>query len=162
MMDALHDHYTHILLWGFIATCAMALIQEGTQAFGYSRMSFPFLIGTFFTGNRRKAQWIGFLCYLLGGIGFTAGYYVVFSFLGQAGWVGALLGLFQGLFMLLVVMPLLPCIHPRMVSPYDGPESARRIEPPGFMALHYGFQTPLIHLIGQMAFGLILGETYFL
>jgi len=61
MIDIFHQHVHNIFLWGFIATCAMACTQEGTQTLGYSRMSFPFLIGTFFTGNRRHAEWSGFL-----------------------------------------------------------------------------------------------------
>ena len=154
-------HVTVIFLWGLIATCAMACIQEGTQAFGFSRMSFPFLIGTMFTGKRRRAEWLGFLCYLIGGWIFAAFYVWIFISLGFGNaWTGAVIGLCQGFFMLLVLMPLLPSIHPRMSSPHDGPISARRIEPPGFMALHYGARAPLIHLMGQIVFGAILGSIY--
>jgi hypothetical protein len=149
-----------MLLWGFVATCAMATVQEGTMHFGLTRMSFPFLIGTFFTGNRRKAEWTGFICYLCGGWLFTAAYYYLFSKIGASGLTGALFGLFQGLFMLLVLLPMLPSVHPRMASPYDGPEAERRIEPPGFLALHYGAAAPIAHLLGQMLFGAILGFTY--
>jgi hypothetical protein len=161
MIEILKQHDNTIFLWGFIATCAMACVQEGTQTFGYSRMSFPFLIGTFFTGNRRTAEWAGFLCYIIGGWIFAAFYIYIFSSLGHADiFTGALIGFCQGVFMLLVLMPLLPFVHPRMSSPYDGPTSSRRIEPPGFMALHYGFRAPVIHLAGQMIFGSVLGATY--
>jgi hypothetical protein len=155
-----HQHCV-IFMWGFIATCAMACLQEGTQALGLSRMSFPFLIGTFFTGNRRRAEWLGFLVYIFGGWIFAAFYVIIFKDVQVANAaIGALMGLAQGLFMLLVLLPLLPCIHPRMTAAHDGPTATRRIEPPGFMALHYGRRAPVIHLLGQMAFGAILGAVY--
>lgn len=156
-MIPLHD----MLLWGFIATCTMACLQEGTQALGLSRMSFPFIMGTIFTGRRGPAQIIGFLLYIAGGCVFTLIYCHIFSVLKfHTVWAGLVLGLFQGLVMLLVFLPLLPYFHPRMSSPYDGPTDQRQIEPPGFMALHYGARAPLIHLIGQMAFGAIIGAAY--
>jgi hypothetical protein len=34
------------------------------------------------------------------------------------------------------------------------------LEPPGFMALHYGIQTPLSILLSHAAFGAILGAFY--
>ena len=36
------------------------------------------------------------------------------------------------------------------------------LEPPGFMALHYGVQTPLAILLSHVVFGLILGGFYHL
>jgi hypothetical protein len=161
MMAQVLHHLDWLLLWGLIATCVMAAAQEGTQHFGLSRISFPFLLGAFFTGNRRHAEAIGFVIYLLGGFVFATGYGCLFESLHRAnGWIGALAGLAQGLVMLLIVLPALPSFHPRMASPHDGPEAARRIEPPGFLALHYGARAPLIHLLGQVLFGLILGLTY--
>ena len=155
------EHCHQIFLWGFIATCTMACIQEGTQALGFSRMSFPFIIGTFFTTKRGYAQLLGILCYLAGGWLFAIAYFYVFMVTNTMNiWLGAALGLFQGLVMLLVLLPILPYIHPHMSSPYDGPTDKRRIEPPGFMALHYGSRAPIIHLIGQVAFGAILGFAY--
>ncbi len=161
MIGHVLNHFQNLMLWGFLATCAMAMVQEGTQHFGWSRISFPFLMGTIFTGNRRRAEWIGFLLYIGGGWLSAIFYGLIFESLGHAGWrTGAGMGFFQGLFMLLIVFPLLPSVHPRMASPYDGPDASRRIESPGFMALHYGVPTPIVHLAGQIIFGLILGSTY--
>lgn len=161
MMAHVLNHMDWLVLWGLIATCVMAAAQEGTQHFGLSRISFPFLLGTFFTGNRRHAETAGFVLYLIGGFVFAFGYGALFESLHRAAWwTGALAGLAQGLFMLLVILPLMPSFHPRMASPHDGPEAARRIEPPGFMALHYGARAPIIHLVSQALFGLILGATY--
>jgi hypothetical protein len=54
---------------------------------------------------------------------------------------------------------LLSYVHPRIASEYDGPIAHRRLEPPGFMGLHYGRQTPLVTLFGQVIYGTLLGLT---
>ena len=62
--------------------------------------------------------------------------------------------------MLLVVVPLLPSIHPRMASEAQGPTVTRQLEPPGPLALHYGASTPLFVILGHAAYGIILGALY--
>jgi hypothetical protein len=44
-----------------------------------------------------------------------------------------------------------------MASEYHGAASPRQLEPPGFLAMNYGYQTPLITLIGQTVYGAALG-----
>jgi hypothetical protein len=51
----------------------------------------------------------------------------------------------------------MPHFHPRMASEYDGPTDVRRLEPPGFVGLNYGYRTPATTLIAQVAYGLVLG-----
>jgi hypothetical protein len=63
---------------------------------------------------------------------------------------------------LTVGMSLLPSIHPRMASERKGPTSRRQLEPPGFMALNYGYQTPISVFIAHAVFGAILGSLYHL
>jgi Na+(H+)/acetate symporter ActP len=146
------------LLWGFVATAAMTSILSASQGLGLSRLSLPFLTGTFFVGNRYRAQLVGFVVYLIGGWIFALLYLALFVSLKEANWwIGMLIGLLHGLFLLLVVLPLLPHLHPRMATEYDGPSANRRLEPPGFMGLHYGFRTPVTTLLGQAIYGLILG-----
>lgn len=36
----------------------------------------------------------------------------------------------------------------------------RQLEPPGFLALNYGYQTPVSALIAHLAYGVILGSFY--
>ncbi len=36
----------------------------------------------------------------------------------------------------------------------------RQLEPPGFLALNYGFQTPMSVVIAHIIFGVILGTFY--
>jgi hypothetical protein len=54
-------------------------------------------------------------------------------------------------------LPMLPYIHPRMASEYDGASTTRQLEPPGFMGLNYGPRTPLTTLAGQALYGTVLG-----
>lgn len=148
------------VLWGFIASAAMIIILQGSQSFGVSRLNLPFLIGTIFTDQRHLAISFGLLFYLIGGWLFAFLYIFIFEAVGYVSWwLGGLLGLLHG-FALIVLLQLLPHIHPRVASEYDGPTSARRIEPPGPFGLNYGPRTPLTTLLAQLVYGLILGTFY--
>jgi hypothetical protein len=57
-------------------------------------------------------------------------------------------------------MRLLPGLHPRMASEQQGPTVMRQLEPPGFLALNYGYQTPVSVLVAHLAYGGILGSFY--
>lgn len=161
MPDLLGNGLSGVLLWGFVASAAMATILEGSQGLGWSRLSLPFLFGTFVSGKRRTAYLLGFVLYAVGGWLFAILYFLIFASLGIATWwFGAVLGLLHGLFLLGVFLPLLPLMHPRMASEYDGPTATRRLEPPGFMGFNYGRRTPLTTLVGQVCYGLILGIAY--
>jgi len=59
-----------------------------------------------------------------------------------------------------VVMPALPDLHPRMASKHHGPTPTRQLEPPGFMALNYGRNTPGITLGAHVVYGGLLGAFY--
>jgi hypothetical protein len=59
--------------------------------------------------------------------------------------------------MLTTLAPMLPYLHPRMATEYDGPSYRRRLQPPGFFALHYGYRTPLATLLAHALYGAILG-----
>ena len=156
----IHELTQHIflLLWALIATVAMTAILEGSQGLGFSRLSLPFLIGTFFTGNRSKAIFFGFLIYSLGGWAFAFIYILIFISVGVfTWWFGMLVGILHGIILLVWALPVLPYVHPRVASEYNGVTSQRQLEPPGFLALNYGTRTPLITLLGQAIYGLTLG-----
>jgi hypothetical protein len=57
-------------------------------------------------------------------------------------------------------MTALPGLHPRMAGESRGPTVVRQLEPPGFLALHYGDQTPISIVIGHLVFGIVLGVFY--
>lgn len=158
MMAGLGQSMPEILFWGLVATALMTTILQAGQGLGLSRMSLPYMFGTFFTPNRHWAYIVGFLAYLAGGWLFALLYFALFVYVGQSGWwLGAIVGLLHGLFLLTVMLPLMPHVHPRMASEYDGPTSRRRLEPPGFLGLNFGTRTPAITLLGQLVYGIVLG-----
>ncbi|MDQ4136607.1 MAG: hypothetical protein M3158_10515 [Pseudomonadota bacterium] len=147
-----------MVIWGLLATVAMTTVLQGAQGMGLSRLSLPFLAGTLFTGDRRWAMVVGFAVYVVGGWLFAFLYFLLFASLGLfTWWFGAALGLLHGLFLLVCGLPLLPYIHPRIASEYDGVSAVRQLEPPGFMGLNYGRRTPLTTLLGQALYGGVLG-----
>jgi uncharacterized membrane protein YagU involved in acid resistance len=90
-------------------------------------------------------------------------YAFVFESWGHANWwLGGLLGAAQAAFVLMVGMPLMPSFHPHMATEQHGPTASRDLEPPGFMALNYGVQTPVSIVIAHVVFGIILGAFYHL
>jgi hypothetical protein len=147
-----------MMIWGLLATVTMTSVLQGAQGLGLSRLSLPFLAGTFFTGDRRRAVILGFVFYVVGGWLFAFLYFALFASLGlYTWWLGAVTGLLHGLFLLVCGLPLLPYLHPRMASEYDGASVIRQLEPPGFMGLNYGRRTPLTTLLGQAVYGAVLG-----
>jgi hypothetical protein len=148
----------YLILWGLIATVAMTSILEASRGLGFSRMSLPFLVGTFFIGNRRLAFIIGLTVYTIGGWLFAFLYYFLFASIGiYTWWFGGLAGFLHGLFLLVAALPLLPFVHPRMGSEYHGATTRRQLEPPGFLAMNYGYGTPITTLLGQVLYGATLG-----
>lgn len=149
------------LAWGAVATTAMTAIMQCGPLLGLSRLSIPFLCGTAVTAKRSSAMAIGSLIYMLGGLIFAFAYALCFETVGAASWwLGTLLGLTQGLFVVAVFLPLLPYIHPRVASEHDGPTATYRIEPPGPFGLHYGQTTPLVAVAAHAVYGAILGTAY--
>jgi uncharacterized membrane protein YagU involved in acid resistance len=156
-------NWTSWLLWGFLATIVLTTISSGTQGLGLTRMNFPYMLGSIFTPDRDRAKFYGFWAHVAAGLVFSLIYVWIFQSLGQAGWWrGMLIGICHGVFVLVVVMSLLPGLHPRMASEQHGPEAQNLLEPPGFLALHYGVQTPIAILVSHAVFGAILGAFYHL
>lgn len=150
-----------IVLGGFVGTLLLTTTLAGAQGLGWSRMSLPFLLGTLVTPDRHRAMVIGFALHFANGWVFALFYAWIFEFLRLAGWIfGALLGLGQALFVLIAVMPVLPSIHPRMASEHQGPEPTRALEPPGFLALNYGRQTPIVTILAHLIYGGVIGGFY--
>jgi hypothetical protein len=159
-MTGLATGILHVLVWGFIATAAMSAVLFTSQRLGYSRLSLPFLIGTMFTGERSAANVAGTIFYFLGGWLFAFIYYFIFASLHHTSWwFGALVGFLHAAVLLVMVLPLLPHMHPRMATEYDGPSYLRRLQPPGFLALNYGYRTPLATVLAHALYGAILGAT---
>jgi len=151
------------MLWGFVATLIMTTIEAGSQELGLTRVDFPYLIGTIFTPNRDRAKFYGFVAHVLNGWGISLLYILVFESLQRASWwIGGIIGLVHALFVLMVVLWMMPGIHPRMASEQHGPTATPQLEPPGVFGLNYGMRTPLSVLISHVVFGIILGSFYHL
>jgi len=149
------------LLWSFVATLALTSVMAGSQGLRLTRMNLPYMLGTMFTPNRDRAKVVGFVFHLLNGWIFSLVYVAAFDAWGRATWwAGAAIGLLQAVFVLTVVVSLLPSFHPRMASEQKGPTVTRQLEPPGFLALNYGYQTPVSVLLAHLIYGGILGAFY--
>jgi hypothetical protein len=109
----LHD----ALLWGFVATALLTTTMMASQGFGITRMSIPFLLGTVLTPARDRAVVAGAAVHFVNGWLFAFVYALGFESLGRATWWIGLLAVAQpGAFVLDLLMPLMPGLHPRRVS----------------------------------------------
>ncbi|MFL6279458.1 MAG: hypothetical protein ACJ731_05060 [Vicinamibacterales bacterium] len=151
------------LLWGFVGTIVLTTLMAGSQGMRLTRMNLPYMLGTIFTANRDRAKVIGFGVHVVMGWLFSLLYVAAFHAWDRATWwLGAAIGLVHAAFVLTVGMRLLPGMHPRMASEQQGPTVMRQLEPPGFLALNYGYQTPISVVVAHLAFGAILGAFYML
>ncbi len=150
-----------ILLWGFAATVVLTTVLATGQALGLTRIDMPFIVGTVLTPNRDRAKVIGYGMHIVNGWLFAIVYALFFEKVHRATWwFGGLLGALQGVVVLVALLPLLPGVHPRMVSDFRGPEPTRLLEPPGFLAVNYGRLTPLVTLVAHTLYGVVLGAFY--
>jgi uncharacterized membrane protein YagU involved in acid resistance len=149
------------LLWGFVATIVLTTLMSASQGLGFTRMSIPYMLGTMFTPSGDRAKLVGFFLHLVNGWLFSAIYVAAFHVWGGATWWrGALTGFVHATFVLTAGMWLMPGLHPRMASEQQGPTLMRQLEPPGFLALNYGYQTPVSVMIAHIVFGIVLGAFY--
>lgn len=149
------------LLWGFVATVVMTIVVAMGQGLHLTRLSIPYLLGTWFTPSRERAKIVGVFVHLVNGWLFSLVYVAIFVSLRRATWwLGAAMGILHALFVLTAGMQVLPGLHPRMADEQRGPTVTRQLEPPGFLALNYGMRTPLFLLLAHAIFGAILGAFY--
>lgn len=149
------------LIWGFGATVVLTTVLRAAQAFGYTRIDLPYILGSMFTPNRDRAKVYGSLVHLLNGWLFALVYAAAFEAAGRADiLLGMLIGLVHGAFVVIVLLPLIPAFHPRMASEGWGPEPTSQLEPPGNLGLNYGLSTPLVTLVAHLIYGGILGVFY--
>ena len=154
-------HVGDMLLWGLLATGLLTTVLRAGQALHLTRMDTALVLGTMVTGNRDRAKVIGFVIHFFNGWWIATLYILFFHAFGMATWrLGALMGIAHTAFILVAVLPSLPGVHPRMASDVTGPSPTRMLEPPGFLALNYGFRTPLAVLLAHIAYGTVLGAFY--
>jgi hypothetical protein len=93
------------------------------------------------------------------GLLFALVYYAVFVVIDASGFLlGGVFGVVHALFAgSALVNVLLPLVHPRMGNDLTAAGSAPLLEPPGFMLLNYGRQTPVATIVAHVAYGAIVG-----
>lgn len=145
-------------IFGLIATAVLTAVMIGAQLAGFTRLDLPLMLGSIVVADPDRARVAGFFIHLVNGQGFALGYAAVFAASGESTWwAGASLGALHGAVALLVIMPLLPGVHPHMASERAGLSAGAGLEPPGLLGLNYGRETPLVTLAAHVAFGLALG-----
>jgi uncharacterized membrane protein YagU involved in acid resistance len=145
-------------IFGLIATAALTAVMIGAQLAGITRLDLPLMLGTLVAADPDQARVAGFFIHLVNGQGFALGYAAAFAAADEATWwAGALLGALHGVVALLVIMPLLPGVHPHMASERAGLDSGAALEPPGLLGLNYGRETPLVTMLAHVVFGSALG-----
>jgi hypothetical protein len=144
---------------GFAGTLVHTTVLRAANELNVTRIDLPFLLGTAFTTDRIRAKALGYVLHFLAGIGFALIYFLMFLAIDRSGWwLGAIFGLGHGLFSgTALVNVLLPLVHPRMGTPSTAATSVALLEPPGFMMLNYGLQTPLVSLAAHIGYGSLVG-----
>lgn len=147
------------LAGGFAGTLVLTTALRTANELRLTRIDLPFLLGTALTANRTHAKALGYALHFVFGLLFALVYYAIFTAIGRDGWwLGAIFGTAHGLFAATALVNiLLPLIHPRMGSPLTGAGTTALLEPPGFLMLNYGLQTPLANLAAHIAYGTIVG-----
>ena len=145
-------------LFGLVATTALTAVMIAAQLAGLTRLDLPLVLGSVVTADPDRARAAGFFIHLAVGQSFALGYAAMFALLDRATWwLGALLGVLHVTVALMVLLPLLPGVHPRMASHRAGPSSTAVLEPPGLLALNYGIQTPAVTIAAHLVYGTVLG-----
>ncbi|TMA20375.1 MAG: hypothetical protein E6J88_17225 [Deltaproteobacteria bacterium] len=147
------------LAGGFAGTLVLTTVLRGASELRLTRTDLPFLLGTAFTADRLRAKALGYALHFIAGLLFALVYYAIFVAIDQSGWwLGAVFGLVHALFAsTALVNILLPLVHPRMGSPLTGAPSTALLEPPGFLMLNYGSQTPFVNILAHVAYGALVG-----
>jgi len=147
------------LAGGFVGTLVLTTALRTANELGLTRVDLPFLLGTAFTVDRRRAKALGYLLHLAAGEAFALIYYVIFAAIDTSGWLlGALFGLLHGVVAATALVNiLLPVVHPRMGSALSAADSRPLLEPPGFLMRNYGRGTPIATVLAHVAYGAIVG-----
>jgi hypothetical protein len=152
------------MIWGAIVgglagTVVLTTLLRAASELGLTRIDLPFLLGTAVTTDRVRAKAVGYALHFVFGVFFAIAYYSIFIVIGAAGvLLGAAFGFVHALFAgTALVNVLLPVVHPRMGTGFDAAGSSPLLEPPGFMLLNYGRETPIVNIVAHVAYGAIVG-----
>jgi hypothetical protein len=147
------------LAGGLVGTLVLSTGLRAASELGLTRIDLPFLLGTAFTEDRRRAKVLGWAAHVVAGLGFAVVYWAVFTALDRSGWwLGALFGLLHGLVAgTALVNVVLPVVNPRMGTPFTTAAETPLLEPPGFLMLNYGPRTPVVTIALHVVYGALVG-----
>ncbi len=152
------------MIWGAVVgglagTLVLTTVLRAASEVGLTRMDLPFLLGTAVTTDRVRAKAAGYALHFVFGLLFALAYYAIFRVIDESGvLLGGVFGFVHALFAgSALVNVLLPVVHPRMGTGFDAAGSAPLLEPPGFMLLNYGRQTPVVTVLAHIVYGAIVG-----
>jgi hypothetical protein len=150
-----------LIVGALLGTVVMTTVMEGAQALRWSRLSLPYLLGAMVTTDRRWIRIAGATLHVVNGIVFALGYALLFEVLGRSDWwIGMLAGAVHATAVLIVLLPLIHDIHPRMAAEDHGPDPTPLLQPPGFVGLNYGIQTPIGVIAAHLVYGGIVAALY--
>jgi hypothetical protein len=145
-------------VYGPVATVLLTAVMVGAQLGGLSRLDIPLMLGSLVVRDPDRARFVGFFLHLIAGQIFAVFYGLTFAELAHSEWwLGALFGIAHAAVAGAVLVPVLSYIHPRMATERTGPTSTATLEPPGLMALNYGWGTPLVAMVAHAGYGAVLG-----
>jgi hypothetical protein len=150
-----------LVVGALLGTFVMTALMEAAQAARITRISIPFMLGALVSERRAAIRVAGFAMHLVNGLIFALGYALLFEALNRSNWwVGAVAGALHGAFALVILLPVLQDVHPRMATEDQGPDPTPMLQPPGFLALNYGSRTPLVTVLAHVAYGAIVAAAY--
>ena len=145
-------------VFGSVATIGLTAAMILAQLAGTTRLDLPLMLGSITTEDPDRARVAGFVIHLGFGQLFALFYAAGFATLDRSEWwLGAVFGLAHAAVALIVLVPLLSGVHPRMASDRAGPNSSAVLEPPGLFGVNYGTSTPLVALGAHVVYGIVLG-----
>ena len=147
------------LVGGFAGTLVLTTALRAASELRLTRMDLPFLLGTAFSEDRRRAKVVGYALHFLAGLGFAAAYWVAFVVLDRSSWwLGAIFGFVHvGFAGTALVNVILPALHPRMGTPTTAARTTPLLEAPGFMFRNYGPRTAAVAVVAHVAYGAVVG-----
>jgi hypothetical protein len=144
-----------------VGTAVLTALMESAQARRLTRLRLPYILGTMLSERRPLIRVYGSLLHLFNGLLFASGYALVFERLKRSGpLTGAAMGGLHGVAVLVGILPIVQEVHPRMADEDEGPDPTPMLQPPGFLALNYGVQTPAGAIVAHLVYGAIVGAMY--
>ena len=144
---------------GFVGTLAMTAVMMAGRAGGMTSMDLPLTIGGLLSGDEGKARRLGMVIHVLmmGTVVFGVIYGLLFAaFDSDTALTGLLIGVVDGLIFGLMVLPMMPAIHPRMKATAGG----FQLDPPGVLGIAYGKATALGIVMSHAVYGLVVAIVF--